>query len=51
MKRHADALTLDHVIELRRELETMRTQRDNALARSVMLQKKVWEALDIAYKI
>ena len=31
MKRHADPITIDHIIELRRKLAEAERQRDNAL--------------------
>jgi|GEM_PF-4706320 len=39
--RHADTVTLDHVIDLRKRLVEAERQRDNALNMCVHLQKEI----------
>ena len=41
MKRHADALTIDHIIELRKRLAEAERQRDNALNACMGLRKQI----------
>ena len=43
MERHCDPVTMDHIIQLRKELEETRRQRENALDRCVALDKLIWE--------
>ena len=43
MKRHCDEETLNHIIELRKQLREMERQRDNALDRCEALDKLVWK--------
>jgi len=38
--RHADPITLDHIIELRKKLAIAEAQRDNALAVATRLQRE-----------
>ena len=38
--RHADPITLDHIIELRKKLAIAEQQRDNALAVATRLQRE-----------
>ena len=42
MERYCDNITMDHIIELRRQLREAERQRDNALDRCVVLDKLVW---------
>jgi len=42
VERHADPITLDHIIELRKQLKEAERQRDNALAQCTQLNKLVW---------
>lgn len=39
--RHADTLTLDHLIELRKKLAEAENQRDNALNMCMALRKEI----------
>ena len=41
--RHADDLTIEHIIELRKRLAEAERQRDNAVDRCVALDKFVWK--------
>lgn len=41
MKRHADALTIEHIIELRKKLADAERQRDNALNVCMSLRKQI----------
>ena len=43
MARHCDEETMDHIIELRKQLREMERQRDNALDRCETLDKLVWK--------
>ena len=43
MERFCDDQTMDHIIELRKQLREMERQRDNALDRCEALDKLVWK--------
>jgi len=43
VERHADPVTMDHIIELRKQLKEAERQRDNALDRCVYLDKVLWK--------
>lgn len=43
MERHCDPVTMDHIIQLRKELRETQRQRDNAVDRCVALDKIVWD--------
>ncbi|NDC83725.1 hypothetical protein EB093_08720 [bacterium] len=40
--RHADPVTIDHIIELRKQLREMEKQRDNAVSQCTQLNRLVW---------
>jgi hypothetical protein len=42
VERYADPVTMDHIIELRKQLKEAERQRDNALAQCTQLNKLVW---------
>ena len=42
VERHCDPVTLDHIIQLRKQLRETERQRDNALAQCTQLNKLVW---------
>lgn len=44
MKRHADAITIDYLIDLRKKLAEAERQRENALDAVVALRAKILEA-------
>ena len=43
MERFCDDQTMDHIIQLRKQLREMERQRDNALDRCEALDKLVWK--------
>ena len=43
IERHCDPVTMDHIIELRKQLRETERQRDNALDRCVALDKLIWK--------
>jgi len=43
VERYADPVTMDHIIELRKQLKEAERQRDNALDRCVYLDKVLWK--------
>ena len=43
LHRHCDPVTMDHIIELRKQLRETERQRDNALDRCVALDKLIWK--------
>lgn len=43
MLRHCDEQTMDHIIELRKQVREAERQRDNALDRCVALDELVWK--------
>jgi hypothetical protein len=43
VERHCDPVTMDHIIELRKQLKEAERQRDNALDRCVYLDKVLWK--------
>jgi hypothetical protein len=49
MKRHADALTIEHIIELRARLAEAERQRDNALD-ALMLMRREQDRINKALK-
>ena len=42
-RRHCDSVTMDHIIDLKKQLREMERQRDNALDRCVALDTLVWK--------
>ena len=42
-RRHCDSVTMDHIIDLKKQLREMERQRDNAVERCVALDKLVWK--------
>ena len=46
LHRHCDPVTMDHIIELRKQLRETERQRDNAVDRCVALDKLVWDLRD-----
>jgi hypothetical protein len=43
IERHCDPVTMDHIIQLRKQLRETERQRDNALDRCVYLDKVLWK--------
>jgi hypothetical protein len=43
VERYADPVTMDHIIELRKQLKEAERQRDNALDRCQYLDKVLWK--------
>jgi len=43
VERHCDPVTMDHIIELRRQLREAERQRDNAIARCIKLDRRMWK--------
>ena len=41
-RRHCDSVTMDHIIDLKKQLREMERQRDNAVDRCVALDNLVW---------
>ena len=46
IERHCDPITMDHIIELRRQLREAERQRDNALAQCTQLMKRIRDYQD-----
>ena len=42
-RRHCDSVTMDHIIDLKKQLREMERQRDNAVERCVALDNLVWK--------
>ena len=43
VERHCDPVTMDHIIQLRKQLRETERQRDNALDRCVALDRLIWK--------
>ena len=43
MQRHCDEETMNHIIELRKQLREMERQRDNAVDRCMKLDSAMWD--------
>jgi len=49
--RHADPITLDHIIELRKKLAIAEQQRDNALSVVRDLRMELWKAKEFKFEM